>query len=116
MTLPLTGTDLEILRRLNAGQHPAVIRHVGWYRQSWDVADIARVAAYRHALDAMNAADRAREHAERKPAVTSGAKAGRQALPREHGTKRGYYQHRTHGEAACEDCLAGRRGEEGGAA
>lgn len=58
MTAPLTGTDLEIARRLNAGQHPAFIAHVGWYRAAWSPEDVRWVIGYLWALAMQSEAER----------------------------------------------------------
>lgn len=39
------------------------------------------------------------------PKKSERKRGGRPALPREHGTERGYQQHRHRKEAACTECL-----------
>lgn len=43
-SLPLTGTDLEIHRRIRAGQTVDHITEVGRYKRSWSRADVLAVA------------------------------------------------------------------------
>jgi len=91
---PLTGNDLEIARRLDAGQHPAHIADIGWYRQAWSPDDITRVALARLAKRHRDDLDRARAEQERLPAVTRDGC----------GSTKGVRRHQKLHERLCEPC------------
>lgn len=91
---PLTTSGLEILRLHHADNSFGRICEVGARRGSWSPDDAAQVIADWGSRDV-------------EP-VSPGSGGGPKGYPREHGTPRGYYQHRSSGEKACEACLAAR--------
>jgi hypothetical protein len=88
---PLTANALEIQARLRAGQPLAHIRAIAAYR-GWSADDFTA------------ARDWAAPDVELKKLFPN----GRRPLPREHGTRRGFWQHKSNAEQPCEECKEAR--------
>ena len=111
---PLTATDLHIAELLTGGVSAQRILAIGQYRTAWGPQDVAYVHAYLTVRDAERQAEE--DRIDREAQAEHGRKGGRPRLPIEHGTPRGYYQHRTRRKRACDECLAAHRVDRGGVA
>jgi hypothetical protein len=83
---------MEIQARLRAGQPLAHVRTVAAYR-GWSADDFTA----------------ARDWAQPDAETVKHWNNGRKPHPREHGTPRGYYQHRRNEEEPCAPCRDARR-------